>query len=57
MEKILNYTQRFFLQVWATHFRIKTTLKTVKSLESNVLNCCLKITMADLRKIGVKMRE
>ena len=29
----------------------------VKLLESNVLNCCLKITMADLRKIGLKMRE
>ena len=29
----------------------------VKLLESNVLNCCLKITTADLRKIGLKMRE
>ena len=28
----------------------------VKLLESNVLNCCLKI-MADLHKIGRKMRE
>ena len=26
-------------------------------LESDVLNCCLKITMADLCKIGLKMRE
>ena len=29
----------------------------VKLLESKVFNCCLKITMADLWKIGVKMRE
>ena len=29
----------------------------VKLLGSNVLNCCLKITTADLRKIGLKMRE
>ena len=29
----------------------------VKLLGINVLNCCLKITMADLRKIGLKMRE
>ena len=27
----------------------------VKLLESNILNCCLKITMADLRKIGLKI--
>ena len=26
-------------------------------LESIILNCCLKITMADLHKIGLKMRE
>ena len=29
----------------------------VKLLESNVFNCCLKITTANLRKIGLKMRE
>ena len=29
----------------------------VKLLELNVLNCCLKITMADLNKIGLKMRK
>ena len=29
----------------------------VKLLGINVLNCCLKITTADLRKIGLKMRE
>ena len=37
----------------------KESLKTedrVKLLESNVLNCCVKIT-GDLRKIGRKMRE
>ena len=30
----------------------------VKLLESNVIECCLKITTANyLRKIGLKMRE
>ena len=29
----------------------------VKLLESNILKCCLKITMADLRKIGLKIGE
>ena len=29
----------------------------VKLLESKVFNCCLKVTMAGLREIGVKMRE
>ena len=51
MEK---YTQVFFL--WAMHFG-KRTLKTVKLLESNILNCCLKITMVDLSKVSQKVRE
>ena len=29
----------------------------IKLLESNVLNCCVKRITADLRKIGLKMRE
>ena len=29
----------------------------VKLLESNILNWCLKITMADLWKVGLKVRE
>ena len=29
----------------------------VKLLESNILNCCLKITMADLHKIGLTVGE
>ena len=28
-----------------------------KLLESNNLNCCLTITTADLRKIGLQMRD
>jgi len=52
--KILKYTQLFSL--WGTHFG-KRTFKTVKLLESIILNCCAKGTMADLRKIGPKMRE
>ena len=31
--------------------------KTVKVLESNILNGCLKISMVDLCKIGLTMRE
>ena len=29
----------------------------VKLLESNILNWCLKITMVDLCKVGLKVRE
>ena len=29
----------------------------VKLFEVNVLGCCLKMTMADLGKIGLKVRE
>ena len=29
----------------------------VELFEVNVLNCCLKMTTADLRKIGLKVRE
>ena len=47
-----SITQLFFL--WATQFG-KKTLETL--LESIVLICCVKITMADLRKVGFKMRE
>ena len=51
--KIAKYTQLFVL--WAMHFG-KRTLKQdrVKWLESKVLNCCPKITMAGLCKIGLK---
>ena len=52
--KILKYTQLFSL--WGTHFG-KRTLKTVKLLESIILNCCAKETMIDLHKIRLKMRE
>ena len=37
---------------WKENIKVK-----VKLLEPNVLNCCLKITSANLRKIGLKMRE
>ena len=29
----------------------------VKLLKSSVLNCCVKVTTADLRKVGLKIRE
>ena len=29
----------------------------VKLCEFNILSCCLEITMIDLRKIGLKLRE
>ena len=38
-------------------FRKESIEDRVELLESDVLNCCLKITMADLYKIGLKMRE
>ena len=38
-------------------FRKEKIEERVKLLESKVFKCCLKITTADLRKIGVKMRE
>ena len=50
---VLKYTQLLFF-LWATHFG-KRAFKTL--LESNVFNCCLKITTADLLKIGLKMRQ
>ena len=28
-----------------------------KLLESVVLNCCVKVTMSELRKVGLKIRE
>ena len=52
--KVIKYTQLFFL--WATHFGKRTFETLVKLLESNFLNCCLKIAF-DLHKIGLKMRE
>ena len=53
IRSVLKYTQ--FFSLWVTYFGNRA-LKTVKLWESNVLNCCLKMT-ADLRKIGRKMRE
>ena len=35
----------------------ENTEDRVKLLESTILNCCLEITMANLCKIGLKMRE
>ena len=48
------YTAFLFMghAFWKENIEDKTKL-----LESNVLNCCLRITMADLRKIGLKLRE
>ena len=51
----IKYTRLFFL--WAMHSGKRTLRDLVKLLESNILNCCLKLTMADLCKIGLKMRE
>ena len=38
-------------------FRTENVEDRVKLLESNVLNCCVKITTENLRKIGLKMRK
>ena len=53
IRSVLKYTQLF--SIWATYFG-KRALKTVNLLESNALNCYLKMT-ADLHQIGRKMRE
>ena len=45
-----------FLLMGHTFYK-KNIEDRVKLLEANVLNCCLKIKMANLRKIGLKMRE
>ena len=53
--KVLKDTQLFFFMshaVWKGN-----TEDRVRLLGSNILNCCLKMTMADLRTIGLKMRE
>ena len=54
-EKVLKYTQAFLFMghaVWEENSEYR-----VKLLGANVLSCCLKISTADLRKRGLKMRE
>ena len=57
------YMYKVYIKVYAAflfmgHAFCKENIEDgVKLLESNDLNCCLKITMADLHKIGLKMRE
>ena len=46
MSKVLEDTQLLFL--WALQFGKKNIEDRVKLLGSNILNCCLKITTADL---------
>ena len=50
------YTGSFSFYMGRTFWKENIKDK-VKLLEPNVLNCCLKITSANLRKIGLKMRE
>ena len=54
MERTKVYTAFVFM---GNSFWKENIEERVKLLESKVFNCCLKITMADLCKIGVKMRE
>ena len=54
---IWTCTIHSFLFFWATHFGNRAFEDRVKLLESNVLNCCLRITTADLCKIGLQMWE
>ena len=51
--KVLEDTQLLFL--WALQFGKNNIEDRVKLLGSNILNCCLKITTADLCKRGLKM--
>ena len=51
--KVLEDTQLLFL--WALQFGKNNTEDRVQLLGSNILNCCLKITTADLCNRGLKM--
>ena len=54
-----NYVETYesMYSIFYGPFWEKSIEDQVKLLGSNVLSCCLKITMANLRKIGPKMRE
>ena len=54
-----NYMETYesMYSIFYGPFWEKNIKDRVKVLGSNVLSCCLKITMADLRQIGLKMRE
>ena len=52
--KVIKYTSFSF---YRPTFWKKNIEDLVGLLESIILNCCLKITMADLHTIGLKMRE
>ena len=57
-KNIWKSTEVYMAFVFMGHTFWKENIEDrVKLLESKVFNCCLKITMAGLREIGVKMRE
>ena len=53
--KVLEYYTAFLFMGLA--FWKKNIEDRLKLLGLSILNCCLKKTTADLRKIGLKMRE
>ena len=54
--KVLKYTPFFF--IWAMQFGKNTHSEDrVNLLESIILNCCVKVTMANLGKIGNDVSE
>ena len=50
----MMYTQ---LSIMGRAFWKENNEDRVKLLESNLLNCCIEMTKADLHKIGLEMRE
>ena len=57
MNKYMKCTKVYTAFLFMGHRFWKESIEgRVKLLESNVLNCCLKVT-ADLRKMSRKMRE
>ena len=56
--EVMNEYMEVYLSIHSDHAFWKENMDDrVKLLESNILNYCLKITAADLHKIGLKMRE
>ena len=53
-----HYTEIFTAFLFMGHTFWKENIEdTVNLLESIVLNCCVKVTMANLCKMGLKVRE
>ena len=57
LEKVVKYAVYTAFLLLGHAFWKESIEDRGKLLGSNILNCCLKITMADLHEKGLKMRE